>query len=134
MVLRPGKLLLIALIPVALYGAAKGLMYYKAKSAMDDIVVAASNVANIRYDGIATEVLGGAVTVEGITVEPRGYTQGVQVDAVRLASDDPLVFTSAAAKKVLILVVKPARRSKPRQMEKLSTQGVDLAVTVGLLS
>lgn len=91
MVLRPGKLLLVLLIPVALYGAAKGLMYFKAKSAMDDIVTAAANQAEIRYSGISTDVLG-AVTVEGITVQPRGYGDRVQIDTVRVASDDPMFF------------------------------------------
>ena len=91
MVLRPGKLLLVLLIPVALYGAAKGLMYFKAKSAMDDIVTATSNQAEIRYSGIRTDVRG-AVTVEGITVQPRGYGERVEIDAVRLASDDPMFF------------------------------------------
>lgn len=91
MVFRPGKLLLIALVPVALYGAAKGLMYYKAKTAMDDIVAAASNQADIRYAGIATDIRG-AVTVEGITVQPRGFGDRVDIDGVRLASDDPLFF------------------------------------------
>jgi hypothetical protein len=86
---RPGKLLLIALVPVALYGAAKGLMYFKAKSAVDDIVTAAANQADIRYEGISTTILG-AVTVEGITVTPRGYTDEVQIDAVQVASDDPM--------------------------------------------
>jgi hypothetical protein len=91
MVLRPGKLFLVLLIPVALYGAAKGLMYFKAKSAMDDIVTAASNHAEIRYSGITTEVLG-AVAVEGITVQPRGSSDQLQIDAVRLASEDPMFF------------------------------------------
>ena len=91
MVLRPGKLLLIALIPVALYGGLKGAMYFKAKTAMDDIVLATSNQADIRYAGIDTEVLGG-ITVRGITVQPRGLAETIGIDAVRLGSDDPLFF------------------------------------------
>lgn len=91
MVFRPGKLLLIALVPVALYGAAKGLMYYKAKTAMDDIVAAASNQADIHYAGIVTDIRG-AVTVEGVTLQPRGFADRVEIDGIRLASDDPLFF------------------------------------------
>jgi hypothetical protein len=91
MYIRPGKLLLIALVPVALYGAAKGLMYYKAKTAVDDIVVAAANQAEIRYSGISTDIRG-AVTVEGLTVTPRGYDTGIGIDAVRVTSDDPMFF------------------------------------------
>jgi hypothetical protein len=89
--IRPGKLLLIALVPVALYGAVKGLMYYKAKTTVDDIVTASANQADIRYTGISTDIRG-AVTVEGLTVTPRGYAEAVTVDAVRVTSDDPMFF------------------------------------------
>jgi hypothetical protein len=89
--IRPGKLLLIALVPVALYGVAKGLMYMKAKGAVDDIVTAAANQADIRYSGIDTDIRG-AVTVKGVTITPRGYTDQVQIDAVRIDSNDPMFF------------------------------------------
>lgn len=91
MMLRPGKLLLLLLIPVALYGVAKGVMYYQAKSTIDDIVVAAANHADVRYTGIDTD-LGGAVTVNGISVQPRGFSDAMTIDSVRVASDDPLFF------------------------------------------
>jgi hypothetical protein len=89
--IRPGKLLLIALVPVVLYGAVKGLMYVKAKSVVDDIVMASANQADIRYSGIDTDVRG-AVTVKGLTITPRGYSDQVTVDAVRVGSNDPMFF------------------------------------------
>jgi len=89
--IRPGKLLLIALVPVALYGVVKGLMYIKAKGAVDDIVTAAANQADIRYSGIDTDIRG-AVTVKGVTITPRGYTDELQIDAVRIGSNDPMFF------------------------------------------
>ena len=91
MMLRPGKLLPLLLIPVALYGLAKGLMYYKAKSTIDDMAVTLANHAELRYSGIDTD-LSGAVTVRGITVQPRGYDDILSVDAIRIASDDPMMF------------------------------------------
>lgn len=91
MMLRPGKTLLILLIPVALYALAKGVMYLNAKKTVDDVVVALANQADMRYAGISTD-LGGAVTVSGITVTPRGFDEGLSIDSVRVASDDPLVF------------------------------------------
>jgi hypothetical protein len=91
MMLRPGKILLILLIPVALYALAKGAMYFKAKSTVDDVVVSMANQADVRYADISTD-LSGAVTVSGITVQPRGFDDSVSIDSVRVASDDPLVF------------------------------------------
>ncbi len=96
MYFRPGKLLLILSIPVVLFGAAKGFMYYKAKTTVDDIVVAASNQADIRYADISTELLGGAVNVTGITIQPRGYADQVEIDRVRVASDDPMFLISGS--------------------------------------
>lgn len=86
---RPGKLILVALVPLVLFGAAHGFMYFKAKSAVDDMVAAASNQVDIRYAGISNSLLG-SVTVKGITVSPLGYTDEVQIDAIRIASDDPM--------------------------------------------
>lgn len=89
--IRPGKLLLIALVPIVLYGAAKGLMYVKAKGAVDDIVTAAANQADIQYNGIDTDIRG-AVTVKGLTIAPRGYPDQVLIDSVRVGSNDPMFF------------------------------------------
>lgn len=91
MSLRPGKLLLLLLIPAVLYGALKGVMYYNAKRSVDDIVAAAADHADVRYADISTDVRG-AVTVSGIAVQPLGADEVVTIDAVRLASDDPLLF------------------------------------------
>lgn len=92
---RFGKLLLVVLIPAALYGAAKGILYYKAKSAVDDFVVAASNHAEVRYADISTD-LGGAVTVSEITVKPHDQPDIFGIDAVRISSDDPMFFIRGA--------------------------------------
>ena len=91
MSLRPGKLLLLLLIPVLLYGALKGVMYYNAKRSVDDIVAAAADHADVRYADISTD-LRGAVTVSAIAVQPLGSDEVVTIDAVRVASDDPMFF------------------------------------------
>ena len=95
MSLRPGKLLLILLIPAVVYGGLKGFLYYKAKRTVDDIVTAAANQADIRYAEISTD-LRGAVTVSGITVQPLGYSDAAAIDSVRIASDDPMFFFRGA--------------------------------------
>ena len=88
---RSGKLILILLIPALLYGVLKGVLYYNAKKSVDDIVDASAHMADVRYDGIDTEIRG-AVTVKGITVQPLGIDDTVSVDSIRIASDDPMFF------------------------------------------
>ena len=88
---RVGKLLLVLLIPALLYGAAKGYMYYTAKRTVDRLVTLASDHVDIRYADISTD-LRGAVTVSGISMQPLGQDEGGAIDAVRIASDDPMFF------------------------------------------
>lgn len=95
MSLRPGKLLLVLLIPAVVYGGLKGFLYYKTKRTVDDIVTAAANQADIRYTGISTD-LRGSVTVSGIRVQPLGYGDAAAIDSVRIASDDPMFFFRSA--------------------------------------
>jgi hypothetical protein len=91
MKLRPGKLILILLIPALVYGALKGIMYYNAKSTVDEFVKTASAQADIRYSDISTD-LRGAVTISGISIQPLGFEDTIGVDSLRFASDDPLFF------------------------------------------
>lgn len=91
MKLRPGKLILILLVPALVYGALKGIMYYNAKSTVDEFVKTASAQADIRYSDISTD-LRGAVTISGISVQPLGFEDTIGVDSLRFASDDPLFF------------------------------------------
>lgn len=91
MSIRPSRVLLVLLIPVLAYGAFKGVLYYNAKRTMDDIALAASNHADVRYGSISTEVRG-AVTVGDIRIQPIGSDDVIEIDAVRVASDDPLFF------------------------------------------
>lgn len=86
-----GKLLLIVAIPAVLYGAVKGVLYYKTRQAVDQLVEQAAGQADIRYAGISTEVTG-AVAVEGISIRPQGEADEVTIARVRLSSDDPLFF------------------------------------------
>jgi len=89
MILRPSKLLPVLLVPVLLYGALKGFAYYQTKETVDEMVEKASSHAVVRYSSIDTD-LRGAVTVRGISVQPLGYEDSVEVDAIRIAGEDPL--------------------------------------------
>ncbi len=95
MSLRPGKLLLFLLIPALAYGAVKGFLYYKAKRNIDEMVATVSSQVDVRYTDISTD-LRGAVTVSGITVQPMGYDDSLHIEAIRVASDDPLFFYHGA--------------------------------------
>jgi hypothetical protein len=88
---RVGNWVLIGLIPVVLYGAVKGVLYYKTKQAVDGFVEQAAGQAEISYAGISTEVTG-AVAVDGISIKPLGEEAEVTIERVRLSSDDPLFF------------------------------------------
>lgn len=93
---RLGKLLVVPLILLLLYGAAKGVMYYNAKQAVDDIVVALADQADIRYRGIDTD-LRGVVTVRGIEIEPLGFEDAFTVDAIKVSSDDMMFFVKGGS-------------------------------------
>lgn len=95
MAFRAGKILTVLLVPAAVYGVAKGVMYFNAKQAVDDLVEAARGQVEIHYADISTE-LTGAVTVKGITMSPYGDSEYVSIAAVRVSSDDPLVFIKSA--------------------------------------
>jgi hypothetical protein len=84
-------LLLVLLVPAVLYGVVKGLMYYNARETVDGIVDAAAGEFDIRYQGISTEIRG-AVSVDGITVQPLGSDSRFSIDRVRVASDDIWFF------------------------------------------
>lgn len=124
---RSVKLLLIFLVPLAVYGAAKGLLYYKAKSTVDDFIMAASNHADIRYADITTD-LRGAVTVSRITVQPRDYNDTIGIDSVRISSDDPMFFIDGAQ-------WEPGRSAPPSRLA-FAVTGIEMPVAgdmVGVL-
>jgi hypothetical protein len=92
---RPGKLLLILLVPVLIYGALKGVLYYNAKRTIDELITSASNHAEVSYQEIDTD-LRGVVKVNGIRVTPLGYEDSIAVAQISVASDDPMFFIRSA--------------------------------------
>ncbi len=122
---RFAKILLVVLVPAVLYGALKGWMYYNAKQTVDDMVLAASNYANVSYADISTD-LRGAVTVSGIRVQPLGTDDAVEIDRVRIASDDPLMFLRGAR-------WQPGEQAPPDSLS-FMVQGVSLPLSSELLA
>lgn len=124
MSLRPGKLILILLVPVLVYGALKGVLYYNAKRSVDDIVNATSHMADIRYADITTD-LRGAVTVSGISIQPMGFDDTIGVEAIRIASDDPMFFIRSAQ-------WQPGESAPPKSLSYV-VSGVHLPLTSDIL-
>lgn len=72
---------LILIIPVVLYGAAKGFLWYSVNSAVTNVQTRVSEFATLDYEGIRTPVLG-PIGVDGITYKPLGFDQSIQVGSV----------------------------------------------------
>ena len=121
---RPGKLLLLLLIPALGYGVVKGFLYYKAKRNVDGMVAAVSSQADVRYADISTD-LRGAVTVRGITVQPLGHDDSLHIEAIRVASDDPLFFYHGAR-------WEPGKNTPPPSLS-FAIDGIRLPLTTDLL-
>lgn len=122
---RPGKLFLIILVPALAYGALKGVLYFNAKRTVDDLVTNTAHMADIRYSDISTD-LRGAVTVSGISIQPLGFEDTIGVDAVRIASDDPMFFIRGAQ-------WQPGETAPPNSLS-FSVSGVNVPLTSDLLS
>lgn len=86
---NPLKIVLVLLLLGGLvYGGAKGVMYWRVKSNMDELVQRAANDAEITYGGISTD-LSGAASVDAIDIRPLQMDQPIHIERVHFASTDP---------------------------------------------
>lgn len=74
----------IALILLVVYGATKGLVYYKFKSAVDTASANMRIFATLRYTDISSSLLDKSVTVHGVSILPAGFEDGINIDAISL--------------------------------------------------
>lgn len=81
-------LILVVLVLAALPFAAKGLMYFRVKMAVDKSIAELADKAEIHYQGIDTE-LRGAASVLGLSIRPLEFKQPVTVERVRVRADGP---------------------------------------------
>jgi len=117
---------LFVLIGIAIvYGAAKGAMYLRVKSTMDDLVQQASAQAEITYQGIGTDLINGAASVEGIEVRPLQFEQSVFIEQVRFASDDRWALLTGADWQ--------SRQQPPPAQMSLSLIGIRLPLDAAML-
>jgi hypothetical protein len=78
-------------LALALYGITKGIMYYRVKSAMDDMVIAASGHGRLTYGTIETDITG-RVGVTDIAFEPVGFNGAIQVARMTVTGPDAWFF------------------------------------------
>ncbi len=85
------KLILLVLLLAAIPFALKGLMYLRVKMAVDGFIADLAGRASIDYQDIATE-FSGAANILGVRIRPDGLAAPVDVQRIRLATDDLWFF------------------------------------------
>ena len=72
---------LVLIIPVILYGATKGFLWYSLNSAVTDMQNRVSEFATLHYESIRTPVLG-PIGVDGIRYKPLGFDESIEIGSV----------------------------------------------------
>jgi len=124
MSLKLKHVFLILLLGVFLLGLFKLAMYWRVKTAMDDLVEEARPTAQITYGGISTD-LTGAATVEDIRVQPLDVPGEVEVARVRFSTGDPVALAMGWD-------WRSGDRPPPEQMS-LAVQGIRVALDEQML-
>lgn len=89
---HPLRLLLtLALVAAALYGAAKGYMYYRVKQTLDEVAVQASGHGTLAYGAIDTD-LRGRVTVHDLRFRPNAAPDELSVRRLHIRGPSALYF------------------------------------------
>ncbi|MFA7387194.1 MAG: hypothetical protein WCZ87_05990 [Thiohalobacteraceae bacterium] len=68
-------------------GAAKGYVHYQVKSRVDHLVASAGMFADIRYEGLDTD-LSGSATLHGLSILPHQFPDHFRIDAITLSGPD----------------------------------------------
>ena len=81
---------LVAGIAVAaglIYAGVKGYAHYQIKSSIDETLALARPLADIKYQGLSTD-LSGAATLTGISISPHEFPEIFMIDALTLSGPD----------------------------------------------
>jgi len=73
----------VVLVVVAVYGGLKGYLYYKYKTAMDQLVAQAALFADVKYDGIGSS-LTGSIMVHDVEIMPHSVYDSIRIKTVRV--------------------------------------------------
>ncbi|MGD2118420.1 MAG: hypothetical protein PVG66_08685 [Chromatiales bacterium] len=94
----PLAIVLIVAVIGIVYLSIKAYVYFSTSSKLDDAIKQASLFAEIEYDGIASDLLDGRITVQDIRIMPRTINDVVSIREVSIAGDGPgFLFTDFAA-------------------------------------
>lgn len=85
----------VALIAGLAVAGTKGYLWYKVKSAADDLIQAAAPFAEISYDGIHT-TFSGEVGVKHLLIKPRGIPDEIRAEALIVQAPNLLFLFTAA--------------------------------------
>ncbi|MES9879275.1 MAG: hypothetical protein ABW185_00135 [Sedimenticola sp.] len=98
------------------YGGLKSYVYFGVKSEVDRLVHLVEPYIDIRYQAISSS-LSGEISVEGITVIPRGAVEVVRIGSLQLTGDD---FT------FLLKMVAGLKMDKPPEKVRIAARRVDI--------
>jgi hypothetical protein len=112
-----------ALIAVgAAYAGVKGYAHWRVSSQLQEVARLASPYAELRWDGISTE-LRGSIEVNGLTISPRLIPEDIQIESVRLETGDPRLLLSGL----------PRRTSDAPEKVRVAVRGVRVPLSGSLL-
>ncbi len=117
------KLILIPIIIIAaVYLGLKGFVYFQTTSKVDELVKQASLFADITYDGVASDLMKGSVSVQNIRVTPKTLQDALEIREVTMQGDGPGFLFSDTSKmaqqtpEFLLLAVKGLKLSLDGEM------------------
>lgn len=110
------------IIVAAIYLGLKGFVYFQTTSKVDELVKQASLFADITYDGVASDLMKGSVSVQNIRVTPKTLQDALEIKEVTMQGDGPAFLFSDTSKmaqqtpEFLLLAVKGLRLSLDGEM------------------
>ncbi|MEJ1409863.1 MAG: hypothetical protein RPU60_06555 [Candidatus Sedimenticola sp. (ex Thyasira tokunagai)] len=113
-------ILLFLVVCLAVYGGLKGYVHFKVKAEVDRLIHLVEPYVDIRYEEISSS-FGGEVSVEGITVIPKGAVEVVRIGVLELAGDD---FT------FLLEMVGGLKADKPPEKVQVAARRIEIPVEV----
>ena len=106
----------------AAFGTAKGYAYWRVSSQLGDLARVVSPYAELRWDGISTE-LRGSVEVSGLTIAPRLIPEEIAIESVRIDTGDPRLLFSGL----------PRRPNEAPEKLSLDVRGLRIPLSGALL-
>jgi hypothetical protein len=112
----------VVLAGASAFGAAKGYAHWRVNSQLEELARALSPYAELRWDGISTELSGG-IEVSGLTIAPRVLPEDIAIEAVRIDTGDPRLLFSGL----------PRRAHEAPEKLSVAVRGLRIPLTGSLL-